>query len=140
MENDRDIFNTELNEKGVAHIQKILWLAGACFWAGLLVNLVTLYYQVDYYFKYAGSPMIDKSARTGILILSLYVLFTVVLNILGSYFFLRYAQKNKKAAHTGDSAGFNESFTWQHKAFWMILANTIINGLYLIYVFGWDKM
>jgi len=137
MENEQNLFKTELNERGRSLIFRLSWIISACFWSGLLVSLGMTYFQLNDYFKYAGSETAPASFKTQVLVITIYVSVSVILGILGTFFFLVYAQRIKKAIRMDDSAGFNESFMWLLRAFWIMLANIVVNGLYLVYAYMW---
>ena len=104
MKNEETLFKVEVNDKGAHSIRRIYRIVSVCFWMGIMINLVMMYFPVHSYFKYIN---VLKTFYSGnalkLLILIFYMLLFSIAYFLQFFYFLKFAGQAKKSIQINDS-------------------------------------
>jgi hypothetical protein len=133
MEQQNDLFNVGMDERGKEIIRKIYPMAKSVFVVGIIVQLAFIFVAISNYIKFSRlTPFNNSALSSRFLTYLIYVVLGAVLFFLQGSFFLKFASISRQSLENNDSNSFNESFSWVYKGLYLSLISIVLQGFYFI--------
>lgn len=134
MSEEKELFQVEVNGEGVQYIRRIYRLSKVLFVAGILVEMIILYFATRNYIRNRNITEVeDPFYYWDLRIYSVYVLLYFFLFILQMVYFFEFTRQAHKAITAGEAQLFNRSFKWLYKNMQVAAVLLVLNALFYFY-------
>lgn len=120
MEEDKSIFNVEVNETGREHIRRIHKLTTGIFWGTIIFNLVVIGIQAERQIRFwkARVHTINSSGVDALrtLFYPVSLLLVAICNFFFWFYFLRFTRRTKDSLVSTNPLLYNDSFRWLYRS------------------------